>query len=59
MCLDVDECEEGTHDCHENAKCMNTDGSYTCTCEEGYSGDGKNCIGTQVFYYNISAYKIN
>ena len=42
-CVDVDECEEGTAECHTNATCTNTDGSYNCSCVYGYSGDGWNC----------------
>ena len=33
------------NDCHANAQCTNTDGSYTCSCLDGYAGDGKNCTG--------------
>ena len=42
---DVDECKEGTHDCDVNAECTNTPSSYTCSCKDGYSGDGKTCTG--------------
>ena len=31
-----------------NAQCTNTDGSYTCGCLNGYSGDGKNCTGKRL-----------
>ena len=41
---DIDECD-GVNDCHDNADCANTDGSYDCTCKVGYSGDGKTCSG--------------
>ena len=40
---DVDECQ--TSPCHSNATCNNTDGSYICTCNSGYSGDGFTCKG--------------
>ena len=40
---DVDECT--TSPCHDNAECTNTAGSFTCSCHDGYSGDGKTCRG--------------
>ena len=44
--LDVNECLEGTDDCSDHALCSNTVGSFTCTCNDGYEGDGKTCRGT-------------
>ncbi|XP_072322604.1 signal peptide, CUB and EGF-like domain-containing protein 2 isoform X10 [Scyliorhinus torazame] len=41
--LDVDECTEGTDDCHIDAICQNTYMSYKCTCKPGDKGDGKKC----------------
>jgi len=33
---DVNECENSDlNDCSPNAECTNTDGYYTCTCNEG------------------------
>jgi hypothetical protein len=45
-CEDVNECT--SHDpkirkCDENAACSNSDGSYSCECFEGFSGDGFEC----------------
>ncbi|CAH3198999.1 unnamed protein product, partial [Porites evermanni] len=42
---DVDECSLNTHDCHSNAICTNTEGSFTCKCDVNahYIGDGKTC----------------
>lgn len=37
---DVDECAEGTHNCHGVAYCYNNIGSFTCECWEDYTGDG-------------------
>jgi hypothetical protein len=42
--IDVNECVTESP-CHTNATCNNTDGSYTCTCDTGYSGDGFSCDG--------------
>lgn len=42
-CIDINECQDGTDNCHPNASCTNTDGGFECTCEEGYYGNGVNC----------------
>ena len=36
-------CTTNTHKCDADALCNNTDGSYNCSCKEGFHGDGKNC----------------
>ena len=39
------------NDCHVNATCTNTDGSYNCSCRNGTSGDGYNsCEGTGITF---------
>ena len=45
--LDIDECDE-------HGICINSAGSYTCSCETGYNGDGFNCTGllTNLALYN-------
>ena len=44
--LDVDECSTGGNLCQRYlATCTNTIGSYTCACKEGYTGDGRQCVG--------------
>ena len=42
---DINECAGGDHGCNQG--CDNTEGSFTCTCNDGFelSGDGKTCIG--------------
>ena len=42
---DIEECEENRDNCHRNAECENTIGSFTCTCDDGYVGDGVSCDG--------------
>ena len=46
LCADIDECEEGiVNDCHPDANCTNTEGSYTCECQSGFTGSGDFCFG--------------
>ena len=40
---DINECEIDTHDCDENAECTDNIGSFSCTCNFGYSGNGTFC----------------
>lgn len=47
--VDVDECSAGTHQCDTNANCVNSFGSYHCSCNAGFISKGNNCLGT----YNI------
>ena len=46
LCKDVDECIlSGFHKCHDDANCVNNDGSYDCECKTGFHGDGYiNCF---------------
>jgi hypothetical protein len=49
---DIDECSNATDECHEEyGVCNNTDGSYVCSCIDGYSGDGFNCTGLNNYIY--------
>eukprot|EP00933_Yihiella_yeosuensis_P081015 TRINITY_DN94549_c0_g1_i1.p1 TRINITY_DN94549_c0_g1~~TRINITY_DN94549_c0_g1_i1.p1 ORF type:complete len:1127 (+),score=189.67 TRINITY_DN94549_c0_g1_i1:122-3502(+) len=58
-CLDINECnatgapvttavrgvQAGTNNCSSTkASCINSEGSYFCYCNKGYSGDGKECV---------------
>ena len=42
---DLDECSAETSPCNKNADCSNSDGSYSCTCKQGFTGDGVICTG--------------
>ena len=52
---DIDECEKGSHDCHKNANCTNTAGSYNCTYRPGYTANGSICKGKNlpVNFYDV------
>jgi len=41
--VDINECEVKVDNCHENATCNNTFGSFECTCIAGFEGDGVDC----------------
>ena len=43
--LDIDECAKNNGGCDANANCTNTNGSFTCKCNNGYTGDGIKCEG--------------
>lgn len=40
---DLNECQRKKNYCHKLATCANERGSYTCTCNNGYVGDGFDC----------------
>ena len=42
---DVDECSSDGYPCDYNANCTNNDGSFSCTCQIGYTGNGLTCEG--------------
>ena len=42
---DIDECAEEIDNCHDNAACNNNEGSFNCTCNSGYTGNGTYCEG--------------
>ena len=41
--LDINECNSSP--CSAQATCTNTDGSFQCSCDFGYTGDGFSCAG--------------
>lgn len=42
---DLDECLSGARTCDVNASCTNSDGSYSCVCNQGFTGNGTVCDG--------------
>ena len=45
MLIDVDVCTIQRVNCTSNASCHNVDGSYNCSCNEGFQGNGTFCEG--------------
>lgn len=43
-CTDIDECLIGTYNCPTNNDCLNTDGSYYCTCTSGYTNGSASAL---------------
>ena len=46
---DIDECM--ADNCDPNANCTNTPGSFMCTCNQGYTGDGQTCNGELLYLH--------
>ena len=47
---DINECEEVPSLCGAGSTCTNTDGSYTCTCVEGFQMVNGSCIGECIMH---------
>ena len=41
--LDTNECDDKP--CHSNATCLNKIGSFNCSCNKGFEGNGTHCDG--------------
>ena len=63
---DITECDERSlaphhanysHNCHDDANCTNTKGSFYCSCHVGYSGDGVICTGIVSLHLNNLQYR--
>jgi|GEM_PF-2415435 len=56
VCTDYDECEgeNGGDNCNTNASCTNTPGSFICSCNAGYYGDGVTCNGCPAGKYSTA-----
>ena len=55
---DVDECSNGSSNCSGNERCVNTDGSFTCVCSDGYTRVNGSCAGTHSFLITCTLIRI-
>ena len=46
---DVNECCVGTF-CHINSTCSDFLGGFTCSCNDGFTGNGTHCEGTDLSF---------
>ena len=53
---DIDECSMDPSRCDNKADCFNTDGSYSCKCKQGFTGNGTVCEGIEHCFYWILVY---
>lgn len=56
---DDDECSVNNGGCNDDQTCSNTQGSFVCGCDEGFtlSTDGNSCTGN-IAYDTIKVYNI-
>lgn len=47
ICLDINECDEGTSCCEPGLECVNSIGTYSCRCNSGFkqTANGCGCVG--------------
>lgn len=48
---DIDECCLLVNNCHKNSTCLNTIGSFVCSCDVGFVGSGELCKGLKCFKF--------
>ena len=53
--VDINECAVNGS-CDVNADCDNTDGSFMCTCQFGYTGNGTHCEGNLYCFFYSQVY---
>ncbi|XP_066025094.1 uromodulin-like [Pocillopora verrucosa] len=50
---EINECADGSHNCHRDATCQNTVGGYKCTCRSEYIGNGLTCKPRECINYAV------
>ena len=45
LITDIEECSQTPSPCHGHATCKELQGSFNCSCDEGFTGNGTYCEG--------------
>jgi len=56
---DIDECATGAAGCDADATCTIVPGSFSCSCNSGYDGDGQTCTGIPLYSLYINFIGVN
>lgn len=48
--IEINECTTNAHNCDLQATCTNTQGSFECFCNQGFTGNGISCSGYNKFF---------
>ena len=59
LCIDINECDDGTHNCGFRSTCWNQQGHFNCTCDIGYDYVGKGCVGRLLILSRVKLKKSN
>lgn len=54
--VDVDECKNFANICPDNSDCTNLNGTYLCTCKDGFSMSNNKCTGKLAVILSTSDY---
>ena len=57
VAFSVNECTEDMHNCHADGFCTDTHGSFNCTCNPGFRGNGTSCPNSKILVGNRLAWR--
>ena len=57
-CKDIDECLIGEHNCKASSTCVNSVGSFTCTCNDGFDEESNTKGSGQSYFSCVLKFKL-